>query len=106
MSPVKLVSEPGRVGTIATGVAKAYADLITIAGYDGGHRVPAFGRNTLAARGNQGLAETQQALSPTVCAQDSFAGGRRFENRRSMSIARRFCRKFSASAPVRWWRWL
>ncbi|MGL6116851.1 glutamate synthase large subunit, partial [Plesiomonas sp.] len=32
---VKLVSEPG-VGTIATGVAKAYADLITIAGYDGG----------------------------------------------------------------------
>ncbi|MDD3518860.1 MAG: glutamate synthase large subunit [Chromatiales bacterium] len=32
---VKLVSEPG-VGTIAAGVAKAYADLITIAGYDGG----------------------------------------------------------------------
>ncbi|MCG6364763.1 glutamate synthase-related protein, partial [Vibrio fluvialis] len=32
---VKLVSEPG-VGTIATGVAKAYADLITISGYDGG----------------------------------------------------------------------
>ena len=32
---VKLVSEPG-VGTIATGVAKAYADLITISGHDGG----------------------------------------------------------------------
>jgi glutamate synthase (NADPH/NADH) large chain len=32
---VKLVSEPG-VGTIATGVTKAYADLITISGYDGG----------------------------------------------------------------------
>jgi glutamate synthase (NADPH) large chain len=32
---VKLVSEPG-VGTIATGVVKAYADLITISGYDGG----------------------------------------------------------------------
>ena len=32
---VKLVSEPG-VGTIATGVAKAYADMITISGYDGG----------------------------------------------------------------------
>src|SRR5690554_1449549 len=30
---VKLVSEPG-VGTIAAGVAKAYADLITISGYD------------------------------------------------------------------------
>lgn len=35
MISVKLVSLPG-VGTIATGVAKAYADLITIAGYDGG----------------------------------------------------------------------
>ncbi|RYZ80770.1 MAG: RNB domain-containing ribonuclease, partial [Moraxellaceae bacterium] len=32
---VKLVSRPG-VGTIAAGVAKAYADLITISGYDGG----------------------------------------------------------------------
>ncbi len=32
---VKLVSEPG-IGTIATGVAKAYADLITVSGYDGG----------------------------------------------------------------------
>ncbi|PKM29379.1 MAG: glutamate synthase large subunit [Gammaproteobacteria bacterium HGW-Gammaproteobacteria-11] len=32
---VKLVAEPG-VGTIAAGVAKAYADLITISGYDGG----------------------------------------------------------------------
>ena len=30
---VKLVSEPG-VGTIASGVAKAYADLITISGHD------------------------------------------------------------------------
>ncbi|MGJ8521423.1 Glutamate synthase NADPH large chain [Carnimonas sp. R-84981] len=32
---VKLVSEPG-VGTIAAGVGKAYADLITVSGYDGG----------------------------------------------------------------------
>lgn len=32
---VKLVSAPG-IGTIAAGVAKAYADLITISGYDGG----------------------------------------------------------------------
>src|SRR5574343_300213 len=35
MVSVKLVSEPG-VGTIAAGVAKAYADFITISGYDGG----------------------------------------------------------------------
>lgn len=32
---VKLVSAPG-VGTIAAGVVKAYADMITISGYDGG----------------------------------------------------------------------
>ena len=32
---VKLVAQAG-VGTIAAGVAKAYADLITISGYDGG----------------------------------------------------------------------
>jgi glutamate synthase (NADPH/NADH) large chain len=32
---VKLVAEPG-VGTIAAGVVKAYADLITISGHDGG----------------------------------------------------------------------
>ena len=35
MVSVKLVAEAG-VGTIAAGVAKAYADLITISGYDGG----------------------------------------------------------------------
>ncbi|MBK8189419.1 MAG: glutamate synthase large subunit [Vampirovibrionales bacterium] len=35
MVSVKLVAEPG-VGTIAAGVAKTYADLITISGYDGG----------------------------------------------------------------------
>ena len=32
---IKLVAEPG-VGTIAAGVVKSYADLITISGYDGG----------------------------------------------------------------------
>lgn len=32
---VKLVSSPG-IGTIAAGVVKAYADMITISGYDGG----------------------------------------------------------------------
>jgi glutamate synthase (NADPH/NADH) large chain len=35
MVSVKLVSQAG-VGTVAAGVAKAYADLITISGYDGG----------------------------------------------------------------------
>ncbi|MFN4263795.1 MAG: glutamate synthase large subunit [Thioalkalivibrionaceae bacterium] len=32
---VKLVAEAG-IGTVAAGVAKAYADLITVSGYDGG----------------------------------------------------------------------
>jgi glutamate synthase (NADPH/NADH) large chain len=32
---VKLVAHAG-IGTIAAGVVKAYADLITISGYDGG----------------------------------------------------------------------
>ena len=59
---VKLVSEPG-VGTIATGVAKAYADFVTISGYDGG-----TGASTLTSvkyAGSPwelGLVETQQAL--------------------------------------------
>jgi glutamate synthase (NADPH/NADH) large chain len=35
MVSVKLVAEPG-VGTVSVGVAKAYADLITISGHDGG----------------------------------------------------------------------
>ncbi|MGV3346524.1 glutamate synthase large subunit [Enterobacteriaceae bacterium LUAb1] len=59
---VKLVSEPG-VGTIATGVAKAYADLITIAGYDGGTGAsPLSSVKYAGSPWELGLAETQQAL--------------------------------------------
>lgn len=59
---VKLVSEPG-VGTIATGVAKAYADLITIAGYDGGTGAsPLTSVKYAGSPWELGLAETQQAL--------------------------------------------
>ncbi|XPE42901.1 glutamate synthase-related protein [Shigella flexneri] len=51
MISVKLVSEPG-VGTIATGVAKAYADLITVAGYDGGTGASSLSSvNTRVVRG-------------------------------------------------------
>ncbi|WP_282101020.1 glutamate synthase-related protein [Candidatus Steffania adelgidicola] len=59
---VKLVSVP-RVGTIAIGIAKAYADLITIAGYYGG-----TGASSIFLLRHAGLpwklrlAETQQAL--------------------------------------------
>ncbi|MBC8952642.1 glutamate synthase large subunit [Xenorhabdus sp. PB62.4] len=59
---VKLVSEPG-VGTIATGVAKAYADLITIAGYDGGTGAsPLSSVKYAGCPWELGLVETQQAL--------------------------------------------
>lgn len=59
---VKLVSEPG-VGTIATGVAKAYADLITISGYDGGTGAsPLSSIRYAGSPWELGLAETHQAL--------------------------------------------
>jgi len=59
---VKLVSEIG-VGTIATGVAKAKADVILISGYDGG--TGASPRSSIQHAGapwELGLAETNQTL--------------------------------------------
>lgn len=62
MISVKLVSEPG-VGTIATGVAKAYADMITVAGYDGGTGAsPLTSVKYAGSPWELGLVETQQAL--------------------------------------------
>lgn len=59
---VKLVSEPG-VGVIATGVGKAYADLITISGYDGGTAAsPLSSIKHAGSPWELGLAETHQAL--------------------------------------------
>jgi glutamate synthase (NADPH/NADH) large chain len=59
---VKLVSEPG-VGTIAAGVAKAYADLITISGYDGGTGAsPITSIRYAGSPWELGLSEAQQAL--------------------------------------------
>jgi glutamate synthase (NADPH) large chain len=59
---VKLVSEPG-VGTIATGVVKAYADMITISGNDGGTGAsPLSSVKYAGCPWELGLAETQQAL--------------------------------------------
>ena len=59
---VKLVAAPG-VGTVAAGVAKAYADLITISGYDGG--TGASPLTSVKYAGNPwelGLSETHQVL--------------------------------------------
>jgi len=59
---VKLVAGTG-VGTIAVGVAKAYADLITIAGYDGGTGAsPVSSVKYAGIPWELGLTETHQAL--------------------------------------------
>ncbi|MCK9468734.1 MAG: glutamate synthase large subunit, partial [Porticoccaceae bacterium] len=59
---VKLVSRPG-VGTIAAGVAKAYADLITISGYDGGTAAsPLTSIRHAGSPWELGLAEAHQTL--------------------------------------------
>jgi len=59
---VKLVAEAG-VGTVAAGVAKAYADLITIAGYDGGTGAsPLTSVKYAGSPWELGLTETHQLL--------------------------------------------
>jgi glutamate synthase (ferredoxin) len=59
---VKLVSEAG-VGTIAAGVAKAYADVVHIAGCDGGTGAsPLDSIKNAGTPWELGLAETQQTL--------------------------------------------
>jgi len=59
---VKLVAEAG-VGTIAAGVAKAYADLITISGYDGGTAAsPLTSVKYAGSPWELGLTETHQIL--------------------------------------------
>jgi len=59
---VKLVSGPG-VGTIASGVAKAYADYITISGYDGGTGAsPLTSVKYAGCPWELGLAEAHQSL--------------------------------------------
>jgi len=59
---VKLVSEVG-VGTVAAGVAKARADHITVAGYDGGTGAsPLTSIKHAGSPWEIGLAETQQTL--------------------------------------------
>ncbi|AGY91308.1 hypothetical protein SPICUR_01445 [Spiribacter curvatus] len=59
---VKLVAAPG-VGTVAAGVAKAYADLITIAGHDGGTGAsPLTSVKYAGTPWELGLTETHQTL--------------------------------------------
>src|SRR5690606_35576270 len=59
---VKLVASEG-VGTIAAGVAKAYADVIQISGHDGGTGAsPLSSIKYAGAPWELGLAETQHVL--------------------------------------------
>lgn len=59
---VKLVARPG-VGTIAAGVVKAYADMITISGYDGGTAAsPISSIRHAGSPWELGLAEVHQTL--------------------------------------------
>jgi glutamate synthase (NADPH) large chain len=59
---VKLVSEAG-VGTVATGVAKAYADVVLIAGHDGGTGAsPISSIKHAGLPWELGLSETHQTL--------------------------------------------
>ncbi|MCW8451659.1 glutamate synthase large subunit [Legionella quinlivanii] len=59
---VKLVSGPG-IGTIAAGVVKAYADVITISGYDGGTGAsPTSSIKYTGSPWELGLHETHQLL--------------------------------------------
>ncbi len=59
---VKLVAEAG-VGTVAAGVAKSYADLITISGYDGGTGAsPATSVEYAGSPWELGFTETHQVL--------------------------------------------
>ncbi len=59
---VKLVAEAG-VGTVAAGVTKAYADLITISGYDGGTGAsPLTSVKYAGSPWELGMSETHQVL--------------------------------------------
>jgi glutamate synthase (NADPH/NADH) large chain len=59
---VKLVAEPG-IGTIAAGVVKAYADLITVSGYDGGTGAsPLTSVKYAGAPWELGISEVRQVL--------------------------------------------
>ncbi len=59
---VKLVSEVG-VGTVAAGVAKAYADIVQISGYEGGTGAsPITSIKNVGNYWEIGLAETQRVL--------------------------------------------
>lgn len=94
MISVKLVSEPG-VGTIATGVC-AYADLITIAGYDGGTGASPLSSVKYALPVGTGTGGNPAGAGcQRTAPQNSSAGGWRTEN--SLDIIKRLSSALRAS---------
>jgi glutamate synthase (NADPH/NADH) large chain len=78
---VKLVAEPG-VGTVAAGVAKAYADLITISGYDGGTGASPLSSIKYAGTGAGSGRDPSDPARERHAPSRACAGRRRPENRR------------------------
>ena len=90
---VKLVSQMG-VGTVAAGVAKAYADYIVIAGHSGG--TGASPLSSIKHAGNPwelGLAEAQQVLRAQRPARPRAAAHRRRTLHRARRTHRRAARR-------------
>ena len=104
---VKLVAEPG-VGTMAAGVAKAYADLITISGYDGGTGASPL---TLDQVRRLAVGAGPGRDAPDAAPQRHAPQGARADRRWPQDRPRRDqggdprAPRASASAPRRWWRW-
>ena len=73
---MKLVAQAG-IGTVASGVAKANADVIQISGHDGGTGAsPVSSIKHCGGPVEMGLAETHQVW-PWLCVQALVAGGSR-----------------------------
>lgn len=101
---VKLVSEAG-VGTIASGVAKAKADVVLIAGHDGGTGAsPISSIRHTGLPWELGLAETHQTLLKNGLRNRIVvqADGQ-MKTPRDIAIAYCWALKNGASQPLHWW---
>jgi hypothetical protein len=103
---VKLVAEPG-VGTIAAGVAKAYADLITISGYDGGTGAsPLTSIKYAGSRGSWAWPKRTRPCAQRPARQGAAADRRRPEDRPGRDQGRHARRReLRLRHRRRWWRW-
>ena len=103
---VKLVSESG-VGTVAAGVAKAYADYVLIAGHNGGTGAsPLSSIKHAGSPWELGLAEAQHTLVGTGSVTESRCAPTAASGPGATSSSPRCsARRATASARPRSWRW-